>query len=156
IHGAGLAVTGFDVDPGQAGRSGVPTTGSLAELVGGVRVVFLSLPDSRVVESVVYGEDGLLAACGHGQIVVDLSTSAPSSTVKIHADLAERGVELVDAAISGRAAGAQRGAPRGRGGSRRASLADDHGRRLGAGPRHGQAVPGDVLEPRLPHGRARL
>jgi 3-hydroxyisobutyrate dehydrogenase len=101
IHGAGLAVTGFDVDPGQAGRSGVPTTGSLAELVGGARVVFLSLPDSRVVESVVYGEDGLLAACGHGQIVVDLSTSAPSSTVKIHADLAERGVELVDAGISG-------------------------------------------------------
>ena len=109
IHGAGLAVTGFDVDPGQAGRSGVPTTGSLAELVGGARVVFLSLPDSRVVESVVYGEDGLLAACGHGQIVVDLSTSAPSSTVKIHADLAERGVELVDAGISGGAAAAEQG-----------------------------------------------
>jgi 3-hydroxyisobutyrate dehydrogenase len=109
IHGAGLAVTGYDVDPGQAGRSGVPTAGSLAELVGEARVVFLSLPDSRVVESVVYGEDGLLAACGQGQIVVDLSTSAPSSTVKIHADLADRGVDLVDAGISGGAAAAEQG-----------------------------------------------
>ena len=111
----------------------MPTAGSLAELVGEADVVFLSLPDSRVVESVVYGEDGLLAACGQGQIVVDLSTAAPSSTVKIHADLAERGVELVDAGISGGAAAAEQG-----------SL-DDHGRRLGAGARRGQAVPGDVL-----------
>src|SRR5581483_6612286 len=109
IHGAGLAVSGYDVDDAQAGRSGVPTAGSLAELVGGARIVFLSLPDSRVVEAVVYGEDGLLASCEQGQIVVDLSTSAPSSTVKIHADLAERGVELVDAGISGGAAAAEQG-----------------------------------------------
>ena len=51
IHGAGLAVTGYDVDPGQAGRSGVPTAGSVAELLGGTRVVFLSLPDSRARSS---------------------------------------------------------------------------------------------------------
>ena len=109
IHGAGLEVTGYDVDPGQAGRSGVPTAGSVAELARAADVVFLSLPDSRVVEAVVYGEDGLLAASEQGQIVVDLSTSAPSSTVKIHADLAERGVELVDAGISGGAAAAEQG-----------------------------------------------
>ena len=109
IHGAGLDVTGYDVDPGQAGASGVPTAGSVAELVGAARVVFLSLPDSRVVEAVVYGEDGILGACEQGQIVVDLSTSAPSSTVTIHGDLAERGVELVDAGISGGAAAAEQG-----------------------------------------------
>jgi 3-hydroxyisobutyrate dehydrogenase len=109
IHGAGLDVTGYDVDPGQAGASGVPTAGSIGELVGAARVVFLSLPDSRVVEAVVYGEDGILGACERGQIVVDLSTSAPSSTVKIHGDLAERGVELVDAGISGGAAAAEQG-----------------------------------------------
>jgi 3-hydroxyisobutyrate dehydrogenase-like beta-hydroxyacid dehydrogenase len=109
IHGAGLEVTGYDIDPGQATRSGVQSAGSVAELVASVRVVFLSLPDSRVVEAVVYGEDGVLAGCEQGQIVVDLSTSAPSSTVKIHGDLAERGVELVDAGISGGAAAAEQG-----------------------------------------------
>jgi 3-hydroxyisobutyrate dehydrogenase len=109
IHGAGLDVAGYDIDQGQAQGAGVPTVSSVAELVAGVRVVFLSLPDSRVVEAVVYGEDGVLASCERGQIVVDLSTSAPSSTVKIHADLVERGVELVDAGISGGAAAAEQG-----------------------------------------------
>jgi 3-hydroxyisobutyrate dehydrogenase len=109
IHRAGLEVVGYDVDPAQAGRAGVPVAGSIAELVGGVMVVFLSLPDSRVVETVVYGEDGILASCIDGQIVVDLSTAAPSSTTRIHADLAERGVELVDAGISGGAAAAEQG-----------------------------------------------
>ncbi|HEY1366685.1 MAG TPA: NAD(P)-binding domain-containing protein, partial [Gaiellaceae bacterium] len=109
IHGAGLDVTGYDIDAAQAERSGVPTAGSVAELVSAARVVFLSLPDSRVVEAVVYGEDGVLAGCEEGQVVVDLSTSAPSSTVKIHGDLADRGVELVDAGISGGAAAAEQG-----------------------------------------------
>jgi 3-hydroxyisobutyrate dehydrogenase len=41
--------------------------------------------------------------------VVDLSTAAPSSTVRLHAQLRERGVELVDAGISGGAAAAEKG-----------------------------------------------
>jgi 3-hydroxyisobutyrate dehydrogenase-like beta-hydroxyacid dehydrogenase len=42
--------------------------------------------------------------------VVDLSTSAPSSTTQIHAAFAERSVEFVDAGISGGAAAAEKGA----------------------------------------------
>ena len=110
IHGAGLAVVGFDVDSTQAEASGVPTAGSVVEVLGAVDVVFLSLPDSRIIESVVYGEDGILAGCREGQIVVDLSTASPSSSVRIHADLRERDVEFVDAGISGGAAAAEQGA----------------------------------------------
>ena len=109
IHGAGLEVVGYDVDLGQAERAGVPTAASIAELIGEVRVVFLSLPDSRVIEAVVYGEGGVLASSVEGQIVVDLSTASPSSTARIHGDLAEKGVELVDAGISGGAAAAEQG-----------------------------------------------
>ena len=50
-----------------------------------------------------------LAACREGQIVVDLSTAAPSSSARIHAELAERGVAFVDAGISGGAAAAEQG-----------------------------------------------
>jgi 3-hydroxyisobutyrate dehydrogenase len=109
IRDAELPIQGFDVNADQAARAGVPVAGSLAELVGDVDVVLLSLPDSRVVEAVVYGDGGVLAACRSGQIVVDLSTAAPSSTVKIHGDLGEKGVAFVDAGISGGAAAAEKG-----------------------------------------------
>jgi 3-hydroxyisobutyrate dehydrogenase len=110
IRDGGIEVAGYDVDRAQAERSGVPAAASVAELLGGAGVVFLSLPDSRVVEAVVYGDGGVLASCRAGQIVVDLSTAAPSSTVRIHADLAARGAEFVDAGISGGAAAAEKGA----------------------------------------------
>ncbi len=42
-------------------------------------------------------------------MIIDLSTSAPSSTQRIHAALAERGVEYLDAGISGGAAAAEKG-----------------------------------------------
>jgi len=110
IRDGGLAIVGHDVDADQAGRSGVETVPSVAALFGAADVVFLSLPDSHVIESVVFAEGGALAACRDGQIVVDLSTAAPSSTMRIHDELATRGVRLVDAGISGGAAAAEQGA----------------------------------------------
>ena len=82
VRDASLPIAGFDVSAAQAESAGVPTVASIAELAGGADVVFLSLPDSRVIEAVVYGEGGLLASCRRGQIVVDLSTAAPGSTVQ--------------------------------------------------------------------------
>jgi 3-hydroxyisobutyrate dehydrogenase len=109
IHAAGLPVAGFDVNRAQLDAAGVPSADSIEALAAQVDVVFLSLPDSRVVEKVVYGEGGLLGGVRSGQIVVDLSTAAPSSTQRIHAALREKGVEFVDAGISGGAAAAEKG-----------------------------------------------
>jgi len=103
---AGFAVQGFDVDPARADALGIPPAASVAELASATDVVLLSLPDSTVVEPVVRE---LRPACRAGQIVVDLSTSAPSSTVVLHAELAESGVAFVDAGISGGAAAAEKG-----------------------------------------------
>ena len=71
--------------------------------------MLLSLPDSTAVEQVVLGDDGLLANARARQVVVDLTTAAPSSSVKIHAALARREVAFVDAGISGGAAAAEQG-----------------------------------------------
>jgi len=87
----------------------VQPAASLAALAGGADVVALSLPDSRVIEAVVLGDDGLEASLREGQIVIDFSTAAPSSTVAIHERLAARGVEYLDAGISGGAAAAEAG-----------------------------------------------
>jgi 3-hydroxyisobutyrate dehydrogenase len=106
---AGWPTAGFDVDPALAGAVGASAAPSVAELVGGADIVFFSLPESAVVERVVHGEDGVLSACRAGQVVVDLSTADPRSTQAIHAEMQAKGVEYVDAGISGGAAAAERG-----------------------------------------------
>ena len=109
IAAAGHRPIGHDVDPRRAAAAGVEPAPALATLVERSDVVLLSLPDSAAVESVVLGDGGILASCRSGQVVVDLSTSAPSSTVRLHAALGEREVELIDAGISGGARGAEQG-----------------------------------------------
>jgi 3-hydroxyisobutyrate dehydrogenase len=57
----------------------------------------------------VLGEEGVLAHSRVGQVVVDLSTADPRSSVRIHNALAEREVAFLDAGISGGAAAAEQG-----------------------------------------------
>ncbi len=109
LTGAGIDVVGFDTDREAAARWGATDAGSIAAVVGETDVVLMSLPDSKVVERVVLGAGGVLAGCRDGQIVVDLSTASASSTRRIAAALAERGVAYVDAGISGGAAAAEKG-----------------------------------------------
>uniref|UniRef100_UPI003570ACF3 NAD(P)-dependent oxidoreductase n=1 Tax=Amycolatopsis acidiphila TaxID=715473 RepID=UPI003570ACF3 len=106
---SGQPVTGYDPVPGRAEEAGATAAASVAELTRAADHLLLSLPDSTVIEKVVLGEDGVLANSRDGQIVVDLSTAAPSSTVKLHEAFAARGVEFVDAGISGGAAAADKG-----------------------------------------------
>ena len=106
----GLAVLGYDTDRQRVESAGAQVAESIAQVAAQVDVVLLSLPDSKVVEAVVEGPEGLLGHCREGQIVVDLSTAAASSTVRLHALFAERGVQYVDAGISGGAAAAEKGA----------------------------------------------
>jgi 3-hydroxyisobutyrate dehydrogenase-like beta-hydroxyacid dehydrogenase len=109
VRDGGRTIVGFDVDDEQAARSGVDTADSVGALFEVADVVFFSLPDSTVIERVVFGEAGALTSSREGQIVVDLSTAAPGSSSRIHAAFAERGVEFVDAGISGGAAAAEQG-----------------------------------------------
>ncbi len=109
IRDGGLPVHGFDVNASQLAGSGIEPTTSVANLAGEADIIFLSLPDSHAVEAVVYGAGGLLEATQAGQTIVDLSTSAPKSTTRIHAALAGKSVDFVDAGISGGAAAAEKG-----------------------------------------------
>jgi 3-hydroxyisobutyrate dehydrogenase len=105
----GVEVRGYDANPAAITESGAKPAGSVADIVGNADIVLLSLPDSRVVEAVSLGDDGLVAHSRSGQIVVDLSTASPASTRRLHAMYAERGVEYLDAGISGGAAAAEKG-----------------------------------------------
>lgn len=106
---AGISVLGYDTDPTRAAETGARAAATIGEVLDNVDVVLLSLPDSKVVEAVVEGDGGILEACRPGQIVVDLSTAAASSTVRLSARFAQQGVQYVDAGVSGGAAAAEKG-----------------------------------------------
>ncbi|CAG9253380.1 putative 2-(hydroxymethyl)glutarate dehydrogenase [Paraburkholderia unamae] len=107
---AGIQVLGYDTVRERVQATGAQPAATVAEAVKFADVVMMSLPDSKVVEAVVEGADGVLAHCRAGQIVVDLSTAAASSTIRLAQRFAERGVQYVDAGISGGAAAAEKGA----------------------------------------------
>jgi 3-hydroxyisobutyrate dehydrogenase len=106
---AGIEVLGYDAAPERARAVGARAAGSVREVVDHVDVVLLSLPDSKVVESVAEGGDGILAHCRAGQTIIDLSTAAASSTIRLEARFKQRGVQYIDAGISGGAAAAEKG-----------------------------------------------
>jgi 3-hydroxyisobutyrate dehydrogenase-like beta-hydroxyacid dehydrogenase len=106
---AGRAPAAFDRDAERLTESGLAAASTLAELVERADVILLSLPDSAIIERVVLGEDGIETHCRSGQIVVDLSTASPESTMRIHDALAAKDVAYLDAGISGGAAAAEAG-----------------------------------------------
>ena len=106
---AGHEVVGYDPDAERVTAAGATPADSPAAVTAAAEVVLLSLPDSPVVERVVRGDDGVLGAARSGQVIVDLSTASPPSTQAIHADLAAKGAEYLDAGISGGAAAAEKG-----------------------------------------------
>ncbi len=63
-------------------------------------IVFICVSGSPQVEEIVYGKQGLLEAARPGLMVVDTSTAEPSSTTRIRADLAEKGVSFIDAPLA--------------------------------------------------------
>lgn len=103
---AGRNVVGFDTDPSRAAACGATAARSIEDVAQQCDTILLSLPDSTVVEPV---SEALLAHARQGQVVVDLSTASPSSTMRLARRFAEKGAEFVDAGISGGAAAAEKG-----------------------------------------------
>ncbi|HTT04826.1 MAG TPA: NAD(P)-dependent oxidoreductase [Steroidobacteraceae bacterium] len=106
---AGIAVLGYDTTAGRAQAAGAQVARSVGEATDYADLVMLSLPDTPVIEKVVLGEDGVLAHTRAGQVVIDLSTAAASSTERLAKQFAARGAHYLDAGISGGAAAAAKG-----------------------------------------------
>jgi len=109
---AGYAVLVYDVVPRgvqQVVAAGGRAAASLAQVATESDVVVSMLPSPTEVEQVVYGPDGLLDQLRPGQTLIDMSTIDPAVTRKVAADLAARGVNMLDAPVSGSTEGARAG-----------------------------------------------
>jgi hypothetical protein len=85
-----------------------PAPPSARDTLADAEVVISMLPASRHVEGVYLGDDGILAAIPAGALVIDCSTIAPASARKV-SEAAARGLQMIDAPVSGGTAGAQAG-----------------------------------------------
>ena len=80
-----------------------------ADAVRDATVVITCLPTSREVESLLDGEDGLLAGFRSGATLVDCTSGDPATSRRIAERVRERGVAFVDAPVSGGKRGAEEG-----------------------------------------------
>ena len=90
---SGFEVTALDIDP-QAVRfltdQGAQPSQNPAELAGKTDWVFLSLNTPEIIETVLFGENGLIHGARPGLIVVDCGTTSYLSTVDFAKRLQER------------------------------------------------------------------
>jgi 3-hydroxyisobutyrate dehydrogenase len=77
-----------------------------ADAARGAEIVILVVTDSAAVETLCLGPDGVLAGAARGAVVVDMSTISPEVTRRVGAALAARGVDMIDAPVSGGESGA--------------------------------------------------
>jgi 3-hydroxyisobutyrate dehydrogenase len=126
---AGYYVRGFDTAEAARqtfaelpGRGGATPVDKLPAVGDGVAAVILMLPDSDIVERVVLGrlaaeasesngpeDGGLLASLTPGTVIIDMSSSDPARTRLLAAQVAQAGVTLIDAPVSGGVTGARAG-----------------------------------------------
>ncbi len=88
---------------------GVAWADTAKAVAQGSEIVFTSLPGPREVEAVALGPGGILEGAARGTIYIDLSTSSATLIRKIHQIYAERGVDVLDAPVSGGVPGARSG-----------------------------------------------
>ena len=109
---AGHLLVVNDIDRSRATdwtKAGAVFAGAAAEVAQACRIVFLSLPGPREVEAVATGPGGLADGARLGDVVVDLSTNAYATVVRLAREMDRSGVSFVDAPVSGGLAGAVKG-----------------------------------------------
>jgi 3-hydroxyisobutyrate dehydrogenase-like beta-hydroxyacid dehydrogenase len=108
---ANLVKAGHDVTVWNRSQGkdveGARSAASPGEAARGAEVVWICVSDTKAVESVLFGTDGVEGSLTEGAIVVDSSTIAPSATLSFAKRLSSRGVDYVDAPVTGSKVGAE-------------------------------------------------
>lgn len=100
----GFEVIGYDADPSKIPpfiAAGGQEIKKPEEIAGQVDIVMLSLPNSDVVEDVVRNTLKLFDGHAEGLILIDTTTADPIKSEALASQLREKGIEMLDATISG-------------------------------------------------------
>jgi 3-hydroxyisobutyrate dehydrogenase len=94
-------------DFAQKHGAGIATTP--AEAVTGADVIITCLPSSVEVEAVLHGENGMFESLRKGAVLIDCTSGDPPTSRSIAAELGGRGVDFIDAPVSGGTTAAKAG-----------------------------------------------
>ncbi|MBB3213317.1 3-hydroxyisobutyrate dehydrogenase [Herbaspirillum sp. Sphag1AN] len=109
---AGLAVSGHDLVAASVEKlvaTGGSTQADHLAAVAQAKVVITMLPASKHVEGMYLGERGILAHAKTGTLLIDCSTIAPEVSRKVALAALAKGLEMLDAPVSGGTGGAAAG-----------------------------------------------
>lgn len=112
LLGAGFELTVYNRTAAKADAlvaAGATRAETPAALAARVDAVVTCVSDTPDVEAVLFGPNGAAVGLRDGSLVIDCSTISPSKTREFSARLSERGVELLDAPVSGGSEGAAKG-----------------------------------------------
>jgi 2-hydroxy-3-oxopropionate reductase len=101
---AGSSLVVHDINPAPVKElvaAGAETVSSAKEVAQKTEVVITMLPNSPHVKAAVIGPNGVLEGAKPGMIIVDMSSIAPLAAKEVAAKAAEKGVEMLDAPVSG-------------------------------------------------------
>jgi 3-hydroxyisobutyrate dehydrogenase-like beta-hydroxyacid dehydrogenase len=105
---AGHEVTVWNRTPGKD-VEGARVATSPAEAARGTEVVWMAVSDTKAVETVLFGAQGAEESLTAGMTIVDSSTISPSATRKFAERVRGRGVQYVDAPMTGSKVAAENG-----------------------------------------------
>ncbi len=88
---------------------GATRAASPAELAANCEIVLTCLPTSAEVREVIFGGGGLLEGLQPGAMVADMTTGDPAQTRAMAQELADKGLQMIDAPVSGGPRGANEG-----------------------------------------------
>ena len=89
--------------------AGAGVAATPAEAARGADVVMVCVPSSPEVHALLTRSDGILAGIERGKAIVDCSTIAPTASIEHHRLCADRGVDMLEAPLSGGTVGATNG-----------------------------------------------
>ncbi len=89
--------------------AGAERVASPQDAASGCGVVITMVTDTPDVEAVILGDDGAINGVAAGSTVIDMSTISPRLTREVAATLKEKGVNMLDAPVSGGDVGAKQG-----------------------------------------------
>jgi 3-hydroxyisobutyrate dehydrogenase-like beta-hydroxyacid dehydrogenase len=112
LAAAGVPTSAYDLDEAALDaveKKGVRRASSLEDLAHTSTVMFVIVPSDEDVRRVCSADDGLLAGAQPGSVIAICSSALPETCEAIAAEGAERGVDVLDAALTGGVRGAEAG-----------------------------------------------
>ncbi len=106
----GHALTVYDKNSAAMANlvaAGAKAAASAAQIAGNCDIVLTCVPGSPESESLHLGDDGVIAKMRPGSVLVDLSSVLPTTPRKLHPAAKARGVEFLEAPVSGGVTGAR-------------------------------------------------